>query len=323
MKLIVDAVTFSLNAPDALIAFQHVAVLIVYAAAVAVLTSFLQQVSGLVKETQSLKVTDHMYDILHSKSIELDLEYYENSRYFDTLHRAQREGPYRPTQIINSLSRLAQSGISLFAMLVLLFSFHWAVGLVLFIAAIPGVLARLRYSEKMYHWQRARTQAERRADYYNWTLTGGLHAKENRLFNIGDLLKERFNTLRKQLREERLHISRKRSVAELVGEITATLSLFGTFAFIIYRTLQGLITLGDMVMYFQAFQRGLNYLRGMLGGVATLYEDNLFLTNLFEFLDLEPKVKEPEHPARMPSPIQKGFVFEHVSFKYPSGNGRH
>ena len=129
MKLIVDAVTFSLGAPDKMGAFQHVAVFIGLAAAVAVLTVVLQQISGLVKETQSLKVTDYMYDILHSKSIELDLEYYENSRFFDTLHRAQKEGPYRPTRIINGLSQMGQSGISLFAMVALLFSFHWVVGL--------------------------------------------------------------------------------------------------------------------------------------------------------------------------------------------------
>jgi ATP-binding cassette subfamily B protein len=86
--------------------------------------------------------------------------------------------------------------------------------------------------------------------------------------------------------------------------------------------LQGVITLGDMVMFFQAFQRSLNYLRGMLGGLAALYEDNLFLVNLFEFLDLEPKVKEPVHPVHMPCPIQKGFSFDHISFKYPSGNGK-
>ena len=201
MKLIVDAVTFSLGAPDRMGAFQHVVVLIGLAAAVAVFTAVLQQISGLVKETQSLKVTDHMYDILHSKSIELDLEYYENSRFFDTLHRAQKEGPYRPTRIINGLSQMGQSGISLFAMVALLFSFHWVVGLVLFAAAAPGVLVRLRYSGKMYNWQRERTQAERRANYFSWILTGGPHAKEIRLFNIGNLLKERFSALRQQLRE--------------------------------------------------------------------------------------------------------------------------
>jgi ATP-binding cassette subfamily B protein len=110
--------------------------------------------AGLVKEAQTLTVTDHMYDILHAKSIEADLEYYENPQYFDTLHRAQQEGPFRPTQIINGLVRLGQSSISLVAMAGLLFSFHWGVAVILFVAAVPGVLVRLKYSGKMYRWER-------------------------------------------------------------------------------------------------------------------------------------------------------------------------
>ena len=322
MKLIVDAVTFALGAPDKIAAFRHVALLIGFAAGVAILNSLFQQIAGLIKESQTLKVTDHMYDILHSKSMEVDLEYYENPQYLDTLHRAQQEGPYRPTHIVDGLVRLGQSGISLLAMVGLLFSFHWIMAAILFAAAIPGVLVRLKYSGKLYHWQRGRTQADRKASYFNWMLTGDSHAKEIRLFNLGDLFKHRFGNLRKQLRRERLDISRKRSVAELGAQIGATLAVFGSFGFIAFRTIQGIITLGDMIMYFQAFQRGLGYLRGMLGGVADLYEDSLFLSNLYEFLDLEPKVKEPLHPVSVPQPMQKGIFFENVSFKYPASNGK-
>jgi ATP-binding cassette subfamily B protein len=181
---------------------------------------------------------------------------------------------------------------------------------------------RLKYSGKLYHWQRGRTQVERKASYFNWMLTGDSHAKEIRLFNLGDLFKNRFGILRKQLRRERLDISRKRSVAEMGAQAGATLAVFGSLAFIAFRTIQGTITLGDMVMYFQAFQRGLGYLRGTLGGVADLYEDSLFLSNLYEFLDLEPKVKEPLHPVSVPQPMKKGIFFENVSFKYPAGNGK-
>lgn len=320
MKLIVDAVTFSLTTPDKVAAFQHVALLIGLAAGVALLNALCGLMAGLVKEAQTLTVTDHMYDILHAKSIEADLEYYENPQYFDTLHRAQQEGPFRPTQIINGLVRLGQSSISLVAMAGLLFSFHWGVAVILFVAAVPGVLVRLKYSGKMYRWERERTQIERKASYFNWLLTGDAHAKEIRLFGLGDLFIDGFSDIRKQLRRERLEITRKRSVADLVAEFSATLAVFGSFGFIAYRTVQGVITLGDMVMYFGAFQRGLGYLRNMLGGLADLYENNLFLTNLYEFLDLERKVKEPLHPSPVPRPMQKGIVFKGVSFQYPASN---
>jgi len=322
MKLIIDAVTVALGAPDKVAAFRHLGLLISFAAGVAIINSLFQQIAGLVKESQTLQVTDHMYEILHSKSIEVDLEYYENPQYLDTLHRAQQEGPYRPTHIVDGLVRMGQSGISLLAMVVLLFSFHWIMAMVLFAAAIPGVLVRLKYSGKLFHWQRERTQTERKAAYFNWMLTGDSHAKEIRLFNLGDLFKDRFGILRKQLRRERLDISRKRSIAELGAQIGATLAVFGSFGFIAFRTIQGIITLGDMVMYFQAFQRGLGYIRGLLGALAGLYEDSLFLSNLYEFLDLEPKVKDPLHPVSVPQPMTKGIFFENVSFKYPAGNGK-
>ncbi len=320
MKLIVDAVIFAMTAPDKTAAFRHVVLFIGFAVGVALLNSFCQMIAGLVKEAQALEVSDYIYNILQSKSIKVDLEYYENPQYFDTLHRAQQEGPFRPTSIVNNLVQLGQSGISLVAMAGLLFSFHWVVAMVLFAAAIPGIIVRLRYSGKLFYWHRERTQTERSANYFNWILTGDNYAKEIRLFGLGDLFIRRFSDLRTKLRQEQFEISRKRSVADFGAQAAATLAVFGCFGFIAYRTVQGGITLGDMVMYFGAFQRGLGYLRQLLGNLAGLYEDNLFISNFYEFLDLEPKVKEPLHPSPVPRPMKQGIVMDHVSFKYPSGN---
>jgi len=320
MKLIVDAVTFALASPDKDAAFRHVALFIGLAVAVALLNAFFQMITGLVKEAQALKVTDHVHGILHAKSVEVDLGYYENPQYYDTLHRAQQEGPYRPTRIVNDLVQLGQSGISLIAMAGLLFSFHWGVAIVLFAAALPGIIVRLKYSEKMYQWQRDRTRTERLSNYFNWMLTGRVHAKEIRLFFLGDLFTRRFRDLRTKLRQEQLEISRKRSVADLGAQAGAIIAVFSCFGFIAFRTVKGGITLGDMVMYFGAFQRGLGYLQGLLGNLAALYEDNLFISNFYEFLDLEPLVKEPLHPTPVPNPVRQGIVFDHVSFQYPSGN---
>ena len=320
MKLIVDAVTLALTAPDKVAAFRHVVFLIGLAAVVGLFNALWQLMASLVKEAQALAVTDHMYDVLHAKSIEVDLEYYENPRYFDTLHRAQQEAPHRPTHILNSLTGLGQSSISFVAMAGLLISFHLGFALVLLIAAIPGVLVRLRYSNKMYQWERKRTPIERKASYFGWLLTGNAHAKELRLFGLGDFFMGGFSDLRRQLRGERIRITRKRSIAELVTQASATLAVFGSLGFIAYRTVHGVITLGDMVMYFGAFQRGLGYLRNVLGGLVDVYENNLFLNNLYEFLDLEAKVKKPSVPVSVPRPMHTGIGFEHVSFEYPSGS---
>lgn len=319
MKLIVDAVTLSINAPGQSGGFRRVGIFILLAGGVACVNAVIKSLSSLVREAQTQAVTDHMYDVLHAKSIQVDLEYYENPQYHDTLHRAQQEGPYRPTYILNGLVQLAQSGVALVAMAGLLFSFHWILGVILFAAAIPGVLMRLRYSGRLYLWQRERTSMERKASYFNWLLTGDLHAKEVRQFDLGTLLRERFRELRDRLRHERLQITRKRSWGELLAETGGIAAVFGSLGFIAYRTIHGVITLGDMVMYFGAFQRGLGFLQDILRAVADLYENNLFLANLYEFLDLEIKIKECRDPSPLPRPMERGIFFDRVSFGYPGG----
>ena len=319
MKLTVDAVTAALEAPDKGAAFGQVALLIGVTGGVALVSALARSVAGLVSEAQGQVVTDQMSDILHAKSIEVDLEYYESAQYYDKLHRAQREAPFRPIRIVNGLVQVAQNGISLLAMAGLLFSFHWGIAAVLFVAAIPGLFVRLRYAGQTYRWQRQRTPAERQSWYFHWMLTGDRHAKEIRLFDLGSLFRRRFRDLRQQLRKEKLEITTRRSAAELAAQTSATLAVFGSYAFIAYRTVQGAITLGDLVMYYQAFQRGQGFLQRVLSGLAGLYEDNLFLSNLYEFLDLKPKVVEPRHPQPVPQPMQTGIAFDHVSFQYPTG----
>jgi ATP-binding cassette subfamily B protein len=320
MKLVVDAVTTALESTDKGAAFGQVALLIGLTGGVVLISALARPIAALVSEAQGQVITDHMSDILHAKSIEVDLEYYESAQYYDKLHRAQREAPFRPVRILNGLVQVAQSGISLLTMAGLLFSFHWGIAAILFAAAVPGLFVRLRYAGQTYRWQRQRTSAERQAWYFHWLLTGDVHAKEIRQFDLGSLFMRRFRDLRQQLRREKIEIATRRSIAELVGQASATIAVFGSYAFIAYRTVQGAITLGDLVMYYQAFQRGQGFLREMLSGLAGLYEDNLFLSNLYEFFELKPKVVEPLHPGTVPQPMQTGIAFDHVSFQYPTGS---
>jgi ATP-binding cassette subfamily B protein len=257
-----------------------------------------------------------MQEVLHAKSIEVDLDYYENSRYYDTLHRAQQEAPYRPTRIAKGLAALGQNALSLAAMGVLLLSLHWAVALVLFVAALPELVVQLRQAQHYYAWRRDRTPTERHAQYYDWMMTGSGHAQELRLFDLGPVFMRQYRTLRDRLRRERLQILARRSAAEFAGHALATAAVFGAYAFIALRTVQGGITIGDLVMYFQAFQRGQDGLRQMLRALAGLYEDSLFLRNVYDFLGLQRKLVEPAHPKPVPRPLREGIVFEGVSFRY-------
>ena len=187
---------------------------------------------------------------------------------------------------------------------------------VLCAAAVPGVLVRLRFSKRLYHWEHKRTPTERRAWYYNWLLATDTPAKELRLFDLGSLFRGRFRELRLQLRQEQLQMATRRSLSELLTQVLGTLAVFGCCGFIAYWAVQGAITLGSLVMYFQAFQRGQGFLQELLGSLAGLYEDNLFLANLYEFLDLKPKVIEPRQAKPFPPAMRTGIVFDHVCFQY-------
>jgi ATP-binding cassette subfamily B protein len=310
----VDAVTLALQAPTP--DFGRVLGLIVGLGSVTMVSALAGSLAALVGEAQGQAVTDHVQSVIHARSVEVDLAYYENAQYYDTLHRAQQEAPYRPARIVNGLAQVGQSGVALTALVGLLFSLHWMIAAVLLIAAVPDMLVRLRYSQRLYAWRRRRTSAERHAGYYQWLLTGEAHAKEIRLFDLGALFIGRFRDVRRTLRRERLHLATRRSLTELVTQFAGTLTIFGAFAYIAYRTVHGALTLGDLVMYYQAFQRGQGYLRDILGGLANLYEDSLFLANLYEFLDLRSRVAEPSAPRPLPKPMQRGIAFEHVGFAY-------
>ena len=316
-KLIIDAVTLAVENPQTTEGYDKIIWLVVAAAGVTLASDLCASASSFVQQAQSEIVTDYVQTILHGKSIEVDLEYYENSQYYDALHRAQREAPYRPTFIVRELIRASQSAISLGAIALLLFSLHWSITALLFFAVLPVFFVRLKYAKKLYHRWTQWTPQEREAEYLNGLITSYDYAKEIRLFNLGSHLQKRFRNLRTAIRNDKLALSRQRSIAEVFTQGSATFGVFAAFGFIVYQTLTGTISLGSLVMYYQAFQKGQSLLRATLSSLANLYENSLFISNLSEFLDLKPQVIEPTTPRKVPQPLQWEIKFDHVQFSYP------
>lgn len=297
--------------------FSRTLFYIVLACAAALLAAFCRAAAGVASEAQAALVSDHIQDLLHEQSVQMDLEYYENASYYDSLHRAQREAPFRPARIVNGLAQLGQGSVSLLAVVALLISFNWVLAAVLMLAAVPGIFVRLKYADRLYKWQQSATSGERKALYLHWLLTSDSHAKEIRVFSLGKLLMDRYRELRNRLRDERLNIAQQRSLADFLAQVTAAVALFASLAAIAHQAYLEAITLGALVMYFGAFQQGQSYMQSSLAALAALYEDNLFLTDLYDFLDLQPKVKEPVHPRQFPHPISGAVVLENLSFSYP------
>jgi len=321
IKLVIDAVSAAASAPPGEGDVRAVFLLLAVAAVLTLAGMALRGLANWVREAQSLLVTDHVMDVLHQKSASVDYAYYEDPRYHDTLHRAQQEAPTRPTQIVNNLTQVGQGALTTVGILILLATVHWALSLVLFIAVLPALAIRVIHGRRLYRWQRARAAMERQARYVGWLLTLPFHAKELRLFGLGPELRRRFRQLQGRIRTERLALTRSRETADVLAQLLAGTVVFGSLAFVAWHATQGTFTIGDLVMYFGAIQRAQTTLRGLFGSLGALYEDNLFLSTLSEFLDLEDRVVAPANPQPIPSPIRQGLRVHGAGFQYPHSEG--
>jgi len=317
LKLLIDAVSSGVRDGYSAAAFQHIVLLIALAGLVALATVVVNSAGNIVTQAQSQAVTDHVHDLLHAKSVETDLSFFESPGYFDTLHRAQRDAAFRPANLIRSIAQLVQSGASVIGILALVISYNGWMALGLIVALIPGILARSHHSRRSYHWQRDRTVMERRSAYLSALLTADIYARELRLFGLGAFLQKSFHDIRTQLRTEKLSLSIRRGIAEVLTQALAMIPVFAAYAYLALETLQARMSLGSLVMYLQAIQRGQGYLLDITNGVTGIYEDQLFVAQLFEFLDQDTAQTRGEASRPFPRPLRTGIRVDHLSFRYP------
>lgn len=316
-KLLIDTVTDALKTPTDDPSLTRILMILGGIAGVAAVTVILTALGGLLARTQAQIVTDHMYALIQAKSVEVDLEYYENAQYHDTLHRAQQEASYRPTAVLNAVLQLGQNMISLVAMGAVLWWLHWGVIPILILAAVPYLIVRLQQSNRLFVWERERTPLERKAWYVHMLLTQAVAAKEVRLFDLGARLRQWFLEARSVLCRERIALEWRWALSASVAQLIGVAGIFGVYSFVAIRTLQGQFSVGDLVICFQAVQRASGFLESVGQSVANLYENNLFLTTLNEFLGVQSRLRISMSQRAFPHPMSEGIVFDHVSFQYP------
>lgn len=321
LKLLVDALAHP-GAQAAGTAFApggSALFIMVLMAAIALVQSLTSALAQIASEMQTQAVADYMNGILHKKSVEVDLAYYELPRYQDTLHRAQEQAPHRPRRIVERLVDLAQNTVLLIAMCGILIAYHWSILPILGLVSLPGILLRMRSASRYYDAERRATADERRAAYYNEILRSAQYATDIRLLDLGALFQERFATLRLALRRHRMRLVWRRSFGMILVEVCAILGMSAVFVLMIRSVAAGAISIGGLFMYFTAMQRAWAHAGAMMRSTSDLYEDNLFLKEFYEFLDLEPEIADPAAPRAFPAPIRAGIALDRISFRYPSG----
>lgn len=266
----------------------------------------------------SESVHDHMNTLIHERAITLDLQYYESPVYHDQLYRASIDAIERPLALLERLGSLLQNSITLIAMAGVLFTFSWWMPIVLTIGTLPALWTALRHNWEFFRWRHRRTLDMRRLAYFNHTLSTDRPAAELRLFGLGQYYSQAHKALRTILRLERMDLTKKQTLGQLGASAIGLLTFGLMLAWMFWQALQGLFSLGDLAMFYQAMNQGQNLLRNMLRSLADLYRNLLYLDELFRFLSLKPMVTDPEEPVAIEPTLQEGIRVENVTFRYPA-----
>jgi ATP-binding cassette subfamily B protein len=320
LKILVDKISVA-AAPGVGQTSLNIILLIIGVAVIYFLDEASSDFSNYVRKKQSMDLESHMYGLLHSKAVKLDLIHFERPEYFDCLTRATREAPWRPNIILNNLVTFSQGLLSLLLMAGLILTLQWKIVVLLFIANLPAVLLRLHYAEVLYKFQKEQTPEARKSAYFNWLLTGDRPSREIRLFGLGEYFIDLFRISFLKQKEEEINIIRKRTAIELVSILFKAAAFFVTLWYIATQTIIGTLSIGQMAMFIVAFRQGMIYIRDLFGSLAGLYEDSLFIEDTFEFLNLEERIIA-RFPEVVPQPLKSSIVTEKLSFTYPGNKNK-
>jgi len=251
------------------------------------------------------------------KSLTLDLAHFEDSEFYDKMTRARRGASSRPLSVVNRLFGLVQNGISLLSYGWLLLQFSGWTVFILIIAALPAFLAETRFSGQAFRLFRWKVPETRQQNYLEMVMAREDFAKEVKLFQLGPLLLERYKEIFERLYSEDRSLALRRGFWGYVLGLLSTGAFYGAYAWIAYAALRNQITLGDMTMYLLVFKQGQSAVTSSLTSVGKMYEDNLYLSNLYEFLEEEVSGMEGGKGAHEGPKPGDGVRFENVTFQYP------
>ena len=281
------------------------------------LTELLKVCLEWIGAVQSELIQDHITDLVHAKSASADLAFYETPDFYDHLYRARGDASNRPLALLESSGSLAQNGITLIAMAAVLIPYGTWLPPALLLSTLPAFYVVVRTSRRYHDWWKNTTPERRRSQYLGIILTEAWYAGEVRLFGLAGYFLNTYRELRRRLRTERFSLLKDQSLARVGAEVVALLVSAATIAWMVRRAFQGHATLGDIALFYQAFQRGQGLMRALLTNVGQIYTNSLFLVNLFEFLDLGTRIVDPPNPIPAPATLKQGIRFRNVTFRYP------
>ena len=316
-QLIVDAVVAAIQAPagEKEAATNLTIFYVLCEAGLVVLITGVQRINTVCQSILRVLLGNKINVMILEKSLTLELQHFEDSEYYDKLVRARREASSRPLSLVMRTFDLVRESISLVSYGFLLFQFSpWAV-LLLGFAGLPAFLAEAKFSGEAFRNQRSRSAERRMQIYLEMVLTREDGVKEVKLLKIGKLFLKRYVDIFLNIYKQDRNLVLRRGFWGYVLGLIASAAFYFAYGWVAFAAIATTITIGQMTMYIAVFRQGQSSVTNSLTAINGMYEDNLYLSNLVEFLEHE--VAETSGDKTEGPLPQDGIRFENVSFHYP------
>jgi len=250
------------------------------------------------------------------QSARLDLESFEDSEFYDKLERARRQASSRILLMSQALTQL-QDSITVFFLAAALITFNPWLLLLLAITLIPAFLGETHFNSQSYSLMYGWTQERRELDYLRFAGASDETAKEVKIFGLSDFFGKRYQKLAGEYYQVNRNLSVRRAAWGGLLSMLGSLGYYTAYAVIIYRTVYGELSLGDLTFLSGSFLRLRSLMEAILIRFSSIADSALYLRDLFDFLEMEPRIRSKDESLPFPETIHDGFTFENVSFRYP------
>jgi len=293
---------------------------------------------GLVRAILGARLgTDVNVQIL-SKALSLELDFFENAEFYDKLTRARREASSRPVALVADAFQVLQNALTLAGYAAVLSRFSAWLVLGLLVATVPAALSEMRYSKLGFQLRNWRSPDTRRLLYLEYVLANDEHVKEVKLFGLGGHFLARYRAIAESFYAEDKRLALRRATWTQALSLLGTLAFYAAYSLMAVQAARGMLSLGTLTLYIVALRQGQQAFQSVLGGIGNLYEHNLYMSNLFDFLALAPaRTSAPgtasgllpssseappaarglAAPMTVPEPGRAELRFENVGFRYP------
>jgi ATP-binding cassette, subfamily B, bacterial len=264
------------------------------------------------------KLSHRVNVMILEKALTLELTHFEDSEFYDKLTRARREASSRPLSLVMRTSGLLQNAMAIVSFSVLLAGFSPIAVIMLLLGGLPAFLAETKFSGDAFRLFRWRAPETRMQSYLETALAREDHAKEVMLFDLGRLFLGRYKGIYEGLYQKDRNLTIRRETWGFTLSLVSITALYGAYAWVAIAAVRGTITLGEMTMYLMLFRQGQAAVTASLGAIGGMYEDNLYLSTLYEYLE-QPVEPSTGTAVSGPDP-EAGVQFEDVEFRYPGSS---